>query len=477
MVMGMDKTLLIKIEGSASTQMGVASGRGSSGGTSSPSGDSAKKDKEEEKKDKDKSLKKLIGIDISLAAMLKQSQIFTGFLGSVFQLIGMLVDVVLAPLAPYLFKLVGIISGWIPKIGSWSETAVQWLKDAVYKLTDLVNFGKPNDFGVPELVEQGFRIMSISGLGAMVGSEFALKFKGLGWNPMNWKFADLFEPIEQSDVVDDVKAAFKTGNKGIGAAKAFFSGLTKGLSFAFLAKIGKIAAAGIKGLGTMAMIVGIPLAIAEVWAAFKEGDTGKAITKLIMNMMAFAVPIIIGILATGVVPGLVAAIVIGAGMILWELLVPEDVKQSVYDFVGKLFSEIGDVFREMFSLGGGSLFSKIINAIILLFMGPINLFRISLSMILTEGIKRTINDGVRNLAEGLVNTIIKGINGLLNWVYDLIPTQIDLPFGKQIDLPQFDRFQIAEQSFSSFNLMMGVDSLGSRSSSMDMAMAGNLANY
>ena len=473
----MDKTLLIKIEGSASTQMGVASGRGSSGGTSSPSGDSAKKDKEEEKKDKDKSLKKLIGIDISLAAMLKQSQIFTGFLGSVFQLIGMLVDVVLAPLAPYLFKLVGIISGWIPKIGSWSETAVQWLKDAVYKLTDLVNFGKPNDFGVPELVEQGFRIMSISGLGAMVGSEFALKFKGLGWNPMNWKFADLFEPIEQSDVVDDVKAAFKTGNKGIGAAKAFFSGLTKGLSFAFLAKIGKIAAAGIKGLGTMAMIVGIPLAIAEVWAAFKEGDTGKAITKLIMNMMAFAVPIIIGILATGVVPGLVAAIVIGAGMILWELLVPEDVKQSVYDFVGKLFSEIGDVFREMFSLGGGSLFSKIINAIILLFMGPINLFRISLSMILTEGIKRTINDGVRNLAEGLVNTIIKGINGLLNWVYDLIPTQIDLPFGKQIDLPQFDRFQIAEQSFSSFNLMMGVDSLGSRSSSMDMAMAGNLANY
>lgn len=473
----MDKTLLIKIEGSASTQMGVASGRGSSGGTSSPSGDSAKKDKEEEKKNKDKSLKKLIGIDISLAAMLKQSQIFTGFLGSVFQLIGMLVDVVLAPLAPYLFKLVGIISGWIPKIGSWSETAVQWLKDAVYKLTDLVNFGKPNDFGVPELVEQGFRIMSISGLGAMVGSEFALKFKGLGWNPMNWKFADLFEPIEQSDVVDDVKAAFKTGNKGIGAAKAFFSGLTKGLSFAFLAKIGKIAAAGIKGLGTMAMIVGIPLAIAEVWAAFKEGDTGKAITKLIMNMMAFAVPIIIGILATGVVPGLVAAIVIGAGMILWELLVPEDVKQSVYDFVGKLFSEIGDVFREMFSLGGGSLFSKIINAIILLFMGPINLFRISLSMILTEGIKRTINDGVRNLAEGLVNTIIKGINGLLNWVYDLIPTQIDLPFGKQIDLPQFDRFQIAEQSFSSFNLMMGVDSLGSRSSSMDMAMAGNLANY
>ena len=47
--MGMDKTLLIKIEGSASTQMGVASGRGSSGGTASPSGDSAKKDKDEER--------------------------------------------------------------------------------------------------------------------------------------------------------------------------------------------------------------------------------------------------------------------------------------------------------------------------------------------------------------------------------------------------------------------------------------------
>ena len=474
----MDKTLLIKIEGSASTQMGVASGGGSSGGTASPSGDSAKKDKDEEKKGNKSSLKKLIGIDISLAAMLKQSQIFTGFLGSVFQLIGMLVDVVLAPLAPYLFKLVGIIAGWIPKIGSWSETAVQWLRDAVYKLTELVDFGKPNDFGVPDLVEQGFRIMSISGLGAMVGSEFALKFKGMGWNPMNWKFADMFEPIEQSDVVDDVKSAFKTGNKGIGAAKAFFSGLTKGLSFAFLAKIGKIAAAGIKGLGTLAMIVGIPLAIAEVWAAFKEGDTGKAITKLIMNMIAFAVPIIIGIIATGVVPGIIAALVIGAAMILWELLVPEETKQKVYDFVGKLFSEIADVFSEIFTLGGGSIFSKIINAIILLFMGPINLLRIGLSMFLGEDMKRTINDGVRSMAEGLVNGLIGMVNSIISWAMDMIPKKFDLPFGKTWTLPEFNRdFSIGAADFSSFNLMMGTDSVANRHASVDLTAASNQTMY
>ena len=472
----MERTLGITITDATGTQMDVASGGGSRGGTSSPSGDESSNDKRKDKKQKETSLRKLIGIDLSIGAMLKQSQIFTGFLGSVFQLIGMLVDVVLAPLAPYLFKLVGVVSGWIPKIGSWSETAVQWLKDAVNYLADLVDFGKPNDFGVPELVEQGFRIMSISGLGAMVGSEFALKFKGMGWNPANWKFSDLFEPIEQSDVVDDVKSAFKTGNKGIGAAKAFFSGLTKGLSFAFLAKIGKIAAAGIKGLGTMAMLVGIPLAIAEVWAAFKEGETGKAITKLIMNMIAFAVPIIIGIIATGVVPGIIAALVIGAAMILWELLVPEETKQKVYDFVGKLFSEIGDVFKELFTLGGGSLFSKVINGLILLFMGPINMIRIGLSMILSEDMKRTINDGVRNIAESLVNGLIGMINSIISWAMDMIPKKIDLPFGQSWTLPQMHDFQIAEADFSSFNLMMGVDSLGSRSSSVDLAMAGNVAN-
>ena len=96
--MGKDISLVMK---EAAQQMKVASGGGREKGSDGGNGDKEKK----EEKNQATSLKKLAGIDISIAAMLKQSQIFTGFLGSVFQLIGMLVDVILAPLAPYLFKI------------------------------------------------------------------------------------------------------------------------------------------------------------------------------------------------------------------------------------------------------------------------------------------------------------------------------------------------------------------------------------
>ena len=45
---------------------------------------------------------KQMGIEVSLKSMLKQSQIFTSYVGSLFQIFGAMVDVMLAPLMPIL---------------------------------------------------------------------------------------------------------------------------------------------------------------------------------------------------------------------------------------------------------------------------------------------------------------------------------------------------------------------------------------
>ena len=40
------------------------------------------------------------GIQFGVASLLKQSQLFTGFIGSIFQIVGGMIDLMLAPLMP-----------------------------------------------------------------------------------------------------------------------------------------------------------------------------------------------------------------------------------------------------------------------------------------------------------------------------------------------------------------------------------------
>ena len=214
-----NKSILITVASEASGHMGAASGKG---GTSSSSDD-----KKKDEKQKGTSLKKLIGIDISLAAMLKQSQIFTGFLGSVFQLIGMLVDVVLAPLAPYLFRLVEIVASWIPKIAQWSEQAVQWARDGLDKLAEIATTLTGIQTSAGDLVESGWKYITLSGFGALIGSSFAAKLGSL----KDWSLKDFFKGIvSKDDVLNPLKAEMKEG----GAARAAFKALLKlmGVDFA-----------------------------------------------------------------------------------------------------------------------------------------------------------------------------------------------------------------------------------------------------
>ena len=65
---------------------------------------------------------KNLGIQFGLSSILKQSQVFTSFIGTIFQLVGALVDVILAPLLPLFFPLVRMLASAIPhaqKFGEW----------------------------------------------------------------------------------------------------------------------------------------------------------------------------------------------------------------------------------------------------------------------------------------------------------------------------------------------------------------------
>lgn len=74
------------------------------------------------------SLKKLVGIDLGMGALLKQSQIFTGYLGNVFAIVGAMIDTILAPLAPIAFKALADLGKKIPMI---AKVAEKWIPKIV----------------------------------------------------------------------------------------------------------------------------------------------------------------------------------------------------------------------------------------------------------------------------------------------------------------------------------------------------------
>ena len=74
-------------------------------------------------------LMKSTGIQFNLASILKQSQIFTGTIGSVFQIIGALVDVILAPFLPILVPAIRLLGRMIPHIHKLMQSVVGFFID------------------------------------------------------------------------------------------------------------------------------------------------------------------------------------------------------------------------------------------------------------------------------------------------------------------------------------------------------------
>tara|TARA_R100000808_G_scaffold4137_1_gene13786 strand:+ start:682 stop:1986 length:1305 start_codon:yes stop_codon:yes gene_type:complete len=76
----------------------------------------------EAEKQRKVSLAKTLGVTISLSAILKQSQVFTSTIGSIFQLMGALVDVILAPfIEPIIVPALQLMAKMIPKVAAWAQ--------------------------------------------------------------------------------------------------------------------------------------------------------------------------------------------------------------------------------------------------------------------------------------------------------------------------------------------------------------------
>ena len=69
-------------------------------------------------------IRNTLGINIGIASILKQSQIFTGTLGTIFQILGALVDVILAPFLPIIVPAIKSMAENIPQIRAKAEQIV-----------------------------------------------------------------------------------------------------------------------------------------------------------------------------------------------------------------------------------------------------------------------------------------------------------------------------------------------------------------
>lgn len=78
-----------------------------------------------DKKTSKMSLKKLTGVQLSTSSMLRQSQLFTTTVGSVFQMIGAIMDMLLMPLVPLMLPLFHEIASIMPQIMRLSNLLTQ----------------------------------------------------------------------------------------------------------------------------------------------------------------------------------------------------------------------------------------------------------------------------------------------------------------------------------------------------------------
>jgi len=85
-----------------------------------------------------------LGINLGIASILKQSQIFTGILGTIFQILGALVDVILAPFLPIIVPALKLMAENIPQIREKAEqivgTMVKVITTIAFWIGKILNF-------------------------------------------------------------------------------------------------------------------------------------------------------------------------------------------------------------------------------------------------------------------------------------------------------------------------------------------------
>jgi len=118
----------------------------------------------------------LMGINFSIGSLLKQSQLFTGILGTIFQILGAMVDAFLAPLMPYFVKLIRRMVTWIPWAQEKGEQFANWIQKLLSNSEGPVSF-------IMRFLKEGF-LNSVrevfTTIIPIVAQEIAKAMKGVG---------------------------------------------------------------------------------------------------------------------------------------------------------------------------------------------------------------------------------------------------------------------------------------------------------
>jgi len=94
--------------------------------------------------------------------LFKNSQVTKSIFGSLFQILGAMVDVFLAPFVPYIIPVLHALADKVDDVAAWSENTVQQLRDKIGPwFRDLTNYIVAGDF-------RGMMKHIIGGIGALV---------------------------------------------------------------------------------------------------------------------------------------------------------------------------------------------------------------------------------------------------------------------------------------------------------------------
>ena len=76
------------------------------------------------------------GISMGVSGLLKQSQIFTGVIGSIFQILGAFIDVILAPFIPLFIPAIRWLARQLPVVSKWAQSIAEPVKQKFNQVVD-----------------------------------------------------------------------------------------------------------------------------------------------------------------------------------------------------------------------------------------------------------------------------------------------------------------------------------------------------
>jgi len=278
----------------------------------------------QERQTRNKSLLQLVGINLGLAALLRNSQIFTNTTGAIFQLLGGLIDIALAPVVPYLATVLRYFATQFPAYAAAIQAT----------MPRIINFVAEIVIGVRNLV---------SSFMAMGGFSFSLFDKdGVSRDGR----------LNLSDIVSGLGSAVL----GLGLTNALTAGaipmVSSAMSTMMQAGISK-SVAFLRGVAFFNIIY-TALNIGEIikTSGIEEGATqmAKALIQAIVGTVAF-------LIAPG---GLFLKLVIAAATSSIVNTFLGNAVDAVADMIGSGFDFItggggGGGAPQMRSAGGGSL--------------------------------------------------------------------------------------------------------------------------